>query len=214
MQYSPSVALLLAAAVLPAAEFSTYIGDENTWRISKLVIDASGNTYVAGSRTFNLSQDPFRVDLRTEAVVVKLDITGKRILLFNIGGKGTDIANAVAVDRAGNIYLAGSTTSPNFPVRNALYPSAPVNDRGFLTTPGFVTKFAPDGSVIYSTYFPSPPQSIAVDAEGAVYLAGTTYSSNFPTTPGLPNGPASAGVPIIGLYDVLLSNRLRLAARH
>ncbi len=197
MQYSRFVAALIAAAALPAAEFSTYIGDENTWRISKLIVDASGNTYVAGSRTFNLSQDPLHPDSRTEAVVVKLDSSGKRLLLANIGGKGTDIANAVALDRAGNIYLAGSTTSPNFPVRNALYSTAPVNDRGSFTTPGFLTKLAPDGSVVYSTYFPSPPQSIAVDAEGAVYLAGTTFSPDFPTTPGLPKGPASFGVPII-----------------
>src|SRR6185369_15378703 len=170
MQYSRFVAALLDVAALPAAEFSTYIGDENTWRISKLIVDASGNTYVAGSRTFNLSQDPLHPDNRTEAVVVKLDDSGKRLLLFNIGGKGTDIANAIAVDRAGNIYLAGSTTSPNFPVRNALYASAPPNDRGFFSTPGFVTKFAPDGTIVYSTYFPSPPESIAVDADGAVYL--------------------------------------------
>jgi uncharacterized protein (TIGR03437 family) len=191
------VAALIAAAVLPAAEFSTYIGDENTWRIAKLIVDASGNTYVAGSRTFNLSQDPLHPDNRTEAVVAKLDASGKRLLLFNIGGKGTDVANAVAVDRAGNLYLAGSTTSPNFPVRNALYPAPPDTRPGFFYTPGFLAKFASDGTVLYATYFPSPIQSLAVDPDGAVYIAGTTYSPDFPTTTGLPKGPASFGVPII-----------------
>jgi hypothetical protein len=193
MQYSPFLALLLTVS----AEFSTYVGDENAWNIRKLIVDASGNTYVAGSRSFNLSFDPLKPEYRAEAVVVKLDTDGKRVLQFAIGGKGSDVANAVAVDRAGNIYLAGSTTSPNFPVRNALYPSAPANDRGFFSTPGFVTRFAPDGTVVYSTYFPSPPQSLAVDSEGAVYVAGTTFSPDFPTTPGLPKGPASSGVPII-----------------
>jgi hypothetical protein len=55
----------LAAAALPAAEFSTYIGDENTWHISRLRDDASGNTNVAGSRTFDVSYDTLHPDLRT-----------------------------------------------------------------------------------------------------------------------------------------------------
>jgi uncharacterized protein (TIGR03437 family) len=197
MQYSRFVAALIVAAALPAAEFSTYIGDENTWRISKLVIDASGNTYVAGSRTFNLSLDPLRPDLRTEAVVVKLDTSGKRVLLANIGGKGTDVANAVAVDRAGNIYLAGSTTSPNFPVRSAVYPTLSPAAPGFFGTLGFITKLSPAGDILYSTYFPSIVQDIAVDSAGSAYVAGTTYIRDFPTTPSLPRGAAYAGIPII-----------------
>ncbi len=181
MKYSPFLLVLTVAA----AEFSTYVGDENTWRISKLIVDASGNTYVAGSRTFNLSPNPLLFDLRTEAVVVKLDTAGKRLLFVNVGGKGNDVANSVAVDRAGNMYLAGSTTSPNFPLRNALYPSLDPPE-----TLGFVTKLTSDGSIVYSTYFPSIIQDITVDADGAVYLTGTTYRGDFPTTPGLPKGGA------------------------
>jgi hypothetical protein len=193
MQYSPFLAMLLTLS----AEFSTYIGDEHAWRISKLIVDASGNTYVAGSRTFDLGYDAFSSDLRTEAVVVKLDSTGKRLLFAGIGGKGNDIVNAVAVDRSGNLYLGGSTTSPNFPVRNPLYSGPTGSGQGIFTTPGFVTKLSPDGAIVYSTYFPSPIQSIAVDIDGAAYVAGTTYSSSFPTTTGLPKGPASTGIPIV-----------------
>jgi hypothetical protein len=198
MKYSPFWALLIAAAALPAAEFSTYIGDEHTWDIRKVIVDASGNTYVAGSRSFNFSQDPLRPDNRSEAIVAKLDGNGKRVLLIGIGGKGTDVGNAVAVDRSGNIYLAGSTTSPNFPVRNALYSEAPANPAGIFTTPGFLTKLAPDGSIVYSTYFPAAISSIAVDGDGAAYVAGTTFRPDFPTTAGLPKGPASFnGPPLI-----------------
>ena len=99
--------LLLAAAALPAGEYSTYIGDENTWHIARVIVDASGNTYVAGSRTFNLSFDPLQPDALTEAIVAKLDTTGKTVLFAGIGGKGSEAANDVAVDRAGNIYIAG-----------------------------------------------------------------------------------------------------------
>jgi uncharacterized protein (TIGR03437 family) len=177
--------LVLAAAVLPAAEFSTYIGDQNTWHIAKVIVDASGNTYVAGSRAFNLSMSPVQPNFPSEAIVAKLDNAGKVVLFAALGGKGSEAANDVALDRGGNIYIAGSTTSPNFPVHNALFPAA---GRGFLA------KFSPDGSeVIYATYFPERIEGLAVDAAGAVYVTGTTFSPGFPVTAGLPAGPVSSG---------------------
>src|SRR3954467_14154265 len=173
MQYTVLAVLLLAVAALSAGEFSTYIGDENTWHISRIVVDASGNTYVAGSRTFNLSFDPLHPDLATEAIVAKLDTSGKTVVFAGIGGKGNEGANDVAVDRAGNIYIAGATSSPNFPVRNALYASAPAVEFGGV---GFVTKLSPDASqILYATYFPARVDRIAVDAAGAVYVSGTAY---------------------------------------
>src|ERR1700686_1595673 len=100
------VLALLGAVHLPAAEYSTYIGGSNPISISRIISDSAGNVYIAGSRTFpsynNLS----------EAIVTKLDPTGKTVLLAFLSGKGNDVANAVAVDGAGNIYLAGQTTSP------------------------------------------------------------------------------------------------------
>src|SRR5689334_15842470 len=100
------VVAIAIAGVLPAAEFSTFLGDSNRWQISRLIADSSGNTYIAGSRSFDLSHDPLHPDLRTEAVFVKLDPSGKTVLFGNIGGKGNDGATAVGVDRAGNIYVA------------------------------------------------------------------------------------------------------------
>jgi hypothetical protein len=43
-------ATLCFLAALPAADFTTYIGDANDYRVARVVADASGNTYVAGSR--------------------------------------------------------------------------------------------------------------------------------------------------------------------
>jgi uncharacterized protein (TIGR03437 family) len=189
--------LFLAAAALPAGEYSTYIGDENTWHIARVIADASGNTYVAGGRTFNLSFDPLRPNALTEAIVAKLDTTGKTVLFAGIGGKGSESAHDVAVDRAGNIYIAGATTSPNFPVVNALYPVGPFRQELLGSQVGFITKYNPTATdVIYSTYFPNPIDGLAVDSTGAVYVTGTTLWSGFPTTPGLPAGPVHVGIPI------------------
>lgn len=174
-----SALFLLAAAVLSAGEYSTYIGDQNAWSIAQVLTDASGNTYVAGSRTFNLSYDPLHPTPLSEAIVAKIDSSGKTVLFAGIGGKGSEAANAIAVDPAGNIYIGGVTTSPNFPLHNALY-TAPAR--------GFLVKYNPTASdVLWATYFPDVVSALAADSSG-VYVTGTTTNSTFPTTPGLPAG--------------------------
>lgn len=168
--------LLVWAAALSAGEYSTYIGDSNRWSIGQVLVDASGHTYVAGSRTFDLSYDPLRPNPVSEAIVAKIDTNGRMVLFANIGGKGSDAANAVALDPAGNIYIGGSTRSPNFPVRNGLFSAA---------SGGFVVKYNPTASdVLWSTYFPQPVTALAADLTG-VYVAGMARGA-MPVTAGLP----------------------------
>ena len=167
------MALCLLAA-LPAAEFTTYVGDVNDYHVARVVADSVGNTYLAGSRN---------VGTLSEAAVIKLDPSGKIVLFTILSDKGNESASDLAVDAAGNIYVAGSTSSPDFPLHNA-----------FQSTPGrgFVVKLSADGSqILFSTHFPEAITALAVDAAGAVYVAGTTYLTSFPVTPGLPAGPVS-----------------------
>ena len=160
-------ATLCFLAALPAADFTTYIGDATDYRVVRVVADASGNTYVAGRRDGGI-------------FVMKLDTAGKIALFATLSGKGTDQPNDFAVDAAGNLYLAGATNSPLLPLRNALQ-STP--------GPGFVVKFNPDATqLLFSTYFPAAIQALALDAAGNVYVTGSTYSASFPVTPGLPAG--------------------------
>ncbi len=176
-------------AALPAAEFTTYLGDTNPYPIVRVITDPAGNTYVAGSRTFNLSGDPLRPLTGNGVYVNKVDPAGVVLFSTYVGGKGNDTDNGMALDGAGNIYVAGSTNSPDFPLRNP-YQSAP--------GPGFIAKFSPDGrELLYSTYFPAAINAIAVDAAGNMYVTGITNSSAFPVTAGLPHGGVSTGVPYV-----------------
>lgn len=105
-----------------------------------------------------------------------------------LGGNGEDLGRAIAADAAGNVYLTGRTTSANFPTKSP-FQGAPFPCR---FSPGcsdiFVTRFDPSGAIVYSTYLGGEQddegRAIAVDRSGNVYLAGKTYSGNFPTTPG------------------------------
>ncbi|MBZ5621353.1 MAG: SBBP repeat-containing protein [Acidobacteriia bacterium] len=172
------VAVLSTAALLSAAEYSTYIGDANDYHVARTIADSVGNTYIAGSRVL--------ASQTSEIFVLKLDTTGKIVLFATLSGKGSDSANDLALDSAANIYIAGATSSANFPLHNP-FQSTP--------GPGFLVKFSPDASqLLYSTYFPAVVKALAVDSAGNAYVTGNTFSPDFPVTPGLPAGPATRGI--------------------
>jgi hypothetical protein len=107
-----------------------------------------------------------------------------------LGGNGYDAGTAIAVDSLGNAYVTGFTRSPNFPV------TAGSSQTGCGTTgtcngyfwDAFVTKLSGTGALIYSTFLGGSGndigKAIVVDPSGAAYIAGQTFSSNFPTTAG------------------------------
>lgn len=97
-----------------------------------------------------------------------------------LGGSGSDVGNAIAVDAHGNAYVAGQTRSVDFPVAAGLQPEL------MDGADAFVAKLNPAGSdLVYATYIggsgDDAAEGIAVDDAGNVYLTGWTNSSDFPT---------------------------------
>ncbi|MDX6557219.1 MAG: hypothetical protein QOF72_268, partial [Blastocatellia bacterium] len=102
-----------------------------------------------------------------------------------LGGSGDDFGSSIAVDSSNNIYVAGTTSSTNFPLHSAAFGAK----AGLADI--FVTKIdAAGANVIYSTYVGGSGQDrgdgLAIDASGNAYVVGRVDSSsvNFPTTPG------------------------------
>src|SRR2546423_4593230 len=94
------------------------------------------------------------------------------------------ISPKVAIDAAGNAYVTGITSSPDFPTTTGAFDTA-INGGA----DAFVTKLNPAGSALeYSTYLGGSGSNaglgIAVDTFGSAYVTGLTNSINFPTTPG------------------------------
>jgi uncharacterized protein (TIGR03437 family) len=180
-----------ATTSLFAAGFTTSIDDSFVYKVAAMTADSAGYTYVTGSRQFVVS--PQTGGWLPDVFLTKLDPSGKIVFTSTFAGKASDQANALALDPAGNIYVGGVTSSPDFPLFN------PLQNQG--TTPaggstGFVVKFNPRGAILYSTYFGgtqgwSSVNGLATDSQGNLYLAGTTGAFDFPQTSGLPRGTLS-----------------------
>jgi hypothetical protein len=104
-----------------------------------------------------------------------------------LGGSADDLGAGIAVDEDGFAYVAGVTTSPNFPVTSTAFQPANASSLDV-----FVTKLNRRGTeLVYSTYLGGRGDEatvfalgLAVDESGIVYLTGNTTSTDFPTTPG------------------------------
>jgi hypothetical protein len=108
-----------------------------------------------------------------------------------LGGLGYEQANGVAVNQLGQVYVVGETSSTNFPVANALWPT---NGGGYDGTQNpygneaFVAKLGADGTnLLFATYLGGNGLDVAVavalDSAGNPFITGLTGSTNFPTTP-------------------------------
>lgn len=96
------------------------------------------------------------------------------------GGSDSDSGIDVAVDPLGNVLMLGSTRSTNFAATQGA-----VQTRNNGARDLFVTKVAPAGTVVYTTYLGGNASElaagIATDASGAAYIVGDTQSPDFPT---------------------------------
>ncbi len=168
----------------PVISYSTYLGGTAQSAVTALAVDPAGNLYAAGwteAIDFPVSNAIQAVNRGgVDAFLFKLNPAGNALLYATyIGGRGDDRAAGVAVDASGQIYLAGSTASTDFPlvasIRQALGGSRDA----------FAVKLNAIGNLlVYSTYLGGSrydaATAIAVDTGGNAYIAGDTQSTDFP----------------------------------
>jgi hypothetical protein len=165
--------------------YTTYLGGNGADEGSGIAIDSAGSAYVTGNTlstnfpTQNSVQAASGGD--DDAFVAKLDPSGG-VLVYStyLGGRKSDGGEGIAVDRSGDAYVTGATTSAHFPTHNPLQPT---NDGGYLKA--FVTELNAAGSaLVYSTYLGGSSgdggYSIALDSAGNAYVTGSTASTDFP----------------------------------
>jgi uncharacterized protein (TIGR03437 family) len=165
--------------------YSTYLGGSGNDLGLSIAVDSAGNAYATGF-TFAadfLVKDPLQRPNRgnSEAFVTKINAGGTELVYSTyFGGAGFDQGLDIAIDQAGNAYVAGATDSLDFTTSNPIQAS----NRG--GSDAFIAKLNAAGNgLLYSTYFGGGGNdlgmSLAVDGSGNAYLAGSTGSSNLTT---------------------------------
>jgi len=170
----------------------TYVGgSKNDWPRGGLALDDQDNVYIVGganSKDFPTTSGAFQQKLKGErnAAIVKLSADGSKLIFSTLlGGSIWDGIMGVRVDASGNVYVAGHTRSPDFPVT----PAALQSKLGGKSD-CFLAKLSNDGSkLVYSTYLGGVENEFAehrplLAHDGTFFLTGVTSSPNFPTTRG------------------------------
>jgi uncharacterized protein (TIGR03437 family) len=205
-----SLLFLFIGGVSFAGQFTTSIGDSYPYVISAITTDSAGNTYIVGQRqlvtagtvTLNSSTG---LGAGTDVFVSKLDPSGDLLFTDTFAGKGVDTGTAVAIDASGNIYIGGTTTSPDFPLSEALQTQS--NPGGT----GFIIKLTSDGTtILYSTYFggalgASSVSGLATDTKGNLYVTGLTSASDFVQASGLPTAPLTPVNAFVNVSNVFVA---------
>lgn len=176
--------------------YATYLGGTSDELIADLVVADDGTLFVAGGTASDdfPSQNALHsfqggVLLQSDGFISRLNANGTALDFSTyLGGSGDDGVSALALDDDGNLYVAGSTTSDDFPTTPGSFQNTrpdTLEQRADI----FVAKLRPDGNnsyaIEYATYLggngDEAPVRIAVDAEGHLWITGFTNSGDFPT---------------------------------
>jgi hypothetical protein len=204
--------------------YSTYLGGNGGDGVSAIAVDAAGDVYLTGataSQNFPVTSGVLQtvnkatVGSKITAFVSELNPTGTHLVYSTyLGGSIIDGAAAIAVDAAGDAYVAGQTSSPDFPVTQGAY-QITNKSTSMLYSNAFVAKLNSGGTaLLYSTFlggsggtrmieggcisaagrngmmgYPVGDNedaafAIAVDGAGDAYIAGQALSTDFPVTQG------------------------------
>lgn len=173
--------------------YSTYFGGAGDEEAPRMTLDAQDNIYAVfrTNSTDAPTVHPFQASLDgdRDAFVMKLNAAGDELLVGTyLGGRFVEYPWSIAVDNSEMIYVCGETDSDDFPLENAY-----ADELAGGVADGFVTKLNASGdALVYSTYLGGSGgvgQSFADDVlygiivndAGEAYVAGATYSPDYPS---------------------------------
>ncbi|MFO0980677.1 MAG: SBBP repeat-containing protein [Planctomycetota bacterium] len=191
---------------------STALGTVRHKKPTTYSVSAAGARTPVASRFVLLGRDRFGFEVdgaASDALVIDPGLLYSTM----IGAQGLDQGSGIGVDTEGFVYICGQTTSLHFPSTTDLVPGPDRTRRDIAQrffkddVDVFVTKLdlskPPAEQIVYSTIIGGSdndsPANVKIDAAGAAYVAGQTYSDDYPTTPGIYQGTRN------GPYDLFVT---------
>jgi uncharacterized repeat protein (TIGR01451 family) len=193
----------------PTIVYSTYFGGTGNETSPSIAVNGDGFIYLAGSTTsanLPVTTNAIQATLNPTAgaqniFILKLDPTAAAagvVYLTYLGGSGIDTNAGLAVDAGGTAYVAGTTTSPNFPTAAAFQSTPEAGSTGtshvFVSAVNQLDAAGAAPQLKYSTYLSGNGTDIAsglaIDNKGDVFITGTTTSTDAGT--GFPSSPFPA----------------------
>jgi hypothetical protein len=185
--------------------YSTYLGGSADERVASLAVDANLTIYATGwttSSNFPVTANAYQTAFGggtcnggpcADAFIARIDPSGSGAgtLWYStlFGGSSFDLSNAIAVDSAGLVYIAGETESTNLPMRNPIQSTCFGGCTPLPMTDVMLAKFdlsqPGQAALLFSTYIGGADVDtawgMAVDTSGNAYLTGQVFSANYPT---------------------------------
>ena len=174
--------------------YSTWVGGSNVDYLYGIAVDADGalvGVGQTGSADFPLVSPAQTTFNYREAFAFKLNVAGDSLVYSTYLGGASTSGRAVALDASGNAYLTGA--GPDFPTTSGALNNCCT----------FVAKLSNTGSEVYAASFGADTgRAIAVDAQGAAYIAGYSTQASFPNNP---SGVCTTNTGSRGAYAAKLS---------
>ncbi len=187
--------------------FSTYMGGNRSEIFTDIELDSNGDVWVCGYTdsadfpTIDSFQNYSDVS-ESDCVIFKLSSNGSDLLFSTFfGGSWEDECRSMEFDERDNLFVAGMTSSVEFPwfrAAKSVYSENYPKDR--RSEEGFVMKISPEESILYSTpvggHVQDVVNSITVDENGAAIIGGITNSVDFPLRREFPYEPEFTVEPV------------------
>jgi hypothetical protein len=186
--------------------YGTLLGGSGVDGAQAVAVDIAGDAIVTGSTAsadfpvFNAADNS--LGGARDAFVTKLIAPGATLVYSTfLGGSGVEDGLSVAVDSAGDAYVATDSFSADFPTTPGVFQTTLKG-----TDDATVTKYNPSGGVVYSTFLGGSghegDERLAVDRHRRVLLAGSTDSNDFPVVGALQTKPAGGTDAFVARLDI------------
>lgn len=193
---------------LTTLRFATFLGGSGNDAANALALDSAGNPTIAGATASSDFPAQSSNSGASDVFLARINPTppSRIALSLLIGGSGNDWAKALATDSSGAVYLAGATSSPDFPtaspIRNTLGGCLPGQPAPCYDA--FLAQVSSGGTLIFSTFFGGAgddfANALALSSDKQVLIGGEARSRDFPTLKAYQ--PASTGTAADGFFSI------------